>query len=149
MKQRTRLSIAALATTAAAGTAGALLLPSAASARPVTHTLAFTSVQQDQTTFSPTVSGAEDKDVNSAGRVIGYDILRFVSDPKHDAASVDVAVNLNGGILYGVMHEGSGQTIHGTVTGGTGTFHGASGTITARPLDQDGARTAVTITYRS
>ena len=76
-------------------------------------------------------------------------MLRFVFNPKTHTGSVDVAVDLGGGILYGVMHEGNSPVIHGTVTGGTGTFQRATGTITARPLDEDGTRTAVTVTYRS
>ena len=33
------------------------------------------------------------------------------------------------------------------VTGGTGAFKGATGTITAKALNKAGTRTAVTITY--
>jgi hypothetical protein len=148
MKVRARITIAAIATAAAVGTTGAFLLP-AASARAVTHTLTFTSVQQAMATFSPTVNAAEDKDVNKAGKVIGYDVLRFSVNPTTNATSIGVAIDLGGGCLYGVMSESSGATTHGTVTGGTGTFKGAAGTITAKALDQTGTRIAVTITYHT
>ena len=148
MKLRARITIAAMATAAAVGTTGAFLLP-AASARAVTHTLTFTSVQQATATFSPTVNGAEGKDVTKAGKVIGYDVLRFAFNPKTNTTSINVAIGLSGGFLYGVLAEASGPVIHGTVTGGTGAFKGATGTITAKPLDQNGARTAVTITYHT
>ena len=136
-----------MATAAAVGTTGAFLLP-AASARAVTHTLTFTSVQQATATFSPTVNAAEDKDVK-AGKVIGYDVLRFSVNPTTNATSIGVAIDLSGGFLYGVMSESGGPVTHGTVTGGTGTFKGAAGTITAKALDQTGTRIAVTITYHT
>ena len=47
------------------------------------------------------------------------------------------------------MSESDGPATHGTVTGGTGAFKGATGTITARALDQNGTRIAVTITYHT
>lgn len=148
MKLRTRITIAAMATAAAVGTTGAFLLP-VASARAVTHTLTFTSVQQATAKLSPTVQIAEDKDVTSAGKVIGYDVLRFSFNPKTNTTSIGVAVDLSGGFLYGVMTESSGPVTHGTVTGGTGTFKGATGTIVAKALDQTGTRIAVTITYHT
>ena len=147
MKLRTRITIAAMATAAAVGTTGAFLLP-AASARAVTHTLTFTSVQQATAKLSPTVQAAEDKDIK-AGKVIGYDVLRFSFNPKTSTTSIGVAVDLSGGLLYGVMSESSGPVTHGTVTGGTGTFKGATGTITAKALDQTGTRIAVIITYHT
>jgi hypothetical protein len=148
MKLRTRISITAVATAAALGTTGAILLP-AASAHPLPHTVKFTSVQESATQFSPTTGVAQDKDVNPAGKVIGYDVIRFVLDPKARVATLVVAVDLQGGFLYGQLRETSSPVLHGTVTGGTGAYRGATGTITARTLDQDGDRTAVTITYHS
>jgi len=148
MKLRTRITIAAMATAAAVGTTGAFLLP-AVSARAVTHTLTFTSVQQATAKLSPTIQAAEDKDVNKAGKVIGYDVLRFSFDPTTNKTSIGVAIGLSGGFLYGVMSESDGPLTHGTVTGGTGTFKGATGTIAAKALNQTGTRVAVTITYHT
>lgn len=147
MKLRTRITIAAMATAAAVGTTGAFVLPGA-SARAVTHTVTFTSVQQATAKLSPTIQIAEDKDV-TAGKVIGYDVLRFSFNPKTNTTSIGVAVDLSGGFLYGVMTESSGPVTHGTVTGGTGAFKGATGTIAAKALDQTGTRIAVTITYHT
>ena len=147
MKLRTRIFIAVIAAAAAVGTTGTFLLP-AASAHTVTHTLTFTSVQQATTNFSPTTGAAEDKDIGKAGQVIGYDVLRFSFNPKTNTTLIGAAVDLNGGFLYGQMHESGGPVTHGTVTGGTGIYRGATGTIAARTLGKDGTRTAVTITYR-
>jgi hypothetical protein len=148
MKLRTRISLAAIATAAAAGTTGACLMP-AASARSATHTLTFTSIQQATTKLSPTVGASEDKDISPAGKVIGYDILRFSFNPKTNTTTIGAAIDLNGGFLYGQMRESDGPVTRGIVTGGTGTYRGASGTITAKTLDSDGTKTAVSITYRT
>ena len=145
---RLHTSIASIGTAAVLATTGAFLLPAAASAHPVTHTLKFTSVQQATANFSKTTGGAEDKDISKAGKVIGYDVLRFSFNPKTNTASVGVAVDTKGGLLYGVLRESRGPVTHGRVTGGTGTFHGAAGTITARS-NKNGTKTAVTITYHT
>ena len=65
------------------------------------------------------------------------------------SVSIGVAVDLSSGFLYGVMSESDGSATHGTVTGGTGAFKGVTGTITAKALDQTGARIAVTIAYHT
>ncbi|HEY2549061.1 MAG TPA: hypothetical protein VGI64_00635 [Streptosporangiaceae bacterium] len=148
MKLRTRASIAAIATAAAVGGTGAFLLP-AASAHAVSHTLKFTSVQQATASFSRTMGAAEDKDVSKAGKVIGYDVIRFSFNPKNNITTLGVAVDLKGGFLYGVMREASRPVIHGRVTGGTGAFRGATGTITAKSLNMNDTKTGVTITYHT
>jgi hypothetical protein len=142
-----RASIAAIGTAAALGVTGAILLPAAASAHAVTHTLTFTSVQQAQARFSATSTGSEDKDVNKAGKVIGYDVLNFTVNPTTGKVRAGVTLDTAGGFLYGVLQVSSSLVTHGTVTGGTGAFAGATGTITA--TNKTATRTAVTITYQT
>jgi hypothetical protein len=139
-------SIAAIGTAAALSGVGAFLVPAAASAHRVTHTLKFTAVQQATANFSKTTGGAEDKDVNKAGKVIGFDVIRFSFNPKNKTATLGVAVAIKVGFLYGVLPESRGRVSRGRVTGGTGTFHGARGTITAKS-NKTGSKTDVTITY--
>ena len=139
-------SIAGIGTAAVLATTSAFLLPAAASAHPVTHILKFTAVQQAAANFSRTTGGAEDKDVNKAGKVIGFDVIRFSFNPKNKTATLGVAVAIKGGFLYGVLQESRGRVSRGRVTGGTGTFHGARGTITAKS-NKTGSKTDVTITY--
>ncbi len=105
-------------------------------------------MQQAQAKFSVTVSGSEGKDVNKAGKVIGYDVLRFAVNSTTGTASIGAAIDMAGGFLYGVLQESGGPVTHGTVNGGTGTFAGATGTITAK-TNGDGTRTAVTITHHT
>ena len=144
-----RTSIAA-AGTAALIAAGALALPAAASAHTTTHTLTFISVTKSSVMFTNTTGAQQDTDVNSAGKTVGYDMLYFTANSKTTAA-VNVTVDTKGGFLYGTLtvNLNTGAVTNGKVTGGTGVFCRASGTITAKNLNQAGTRTAVTITYHT
>jgi hypothetical protein len=55
----------------------------------------------------------------------------------------------SGGFVYGVATASNSPVIHGTVTGGTGIFKGAAGTILAKNLNKAGTKTAITITYHT
>jgi hypothetical protein len=146
-----RIAVAALAATAAVGGTCAFLVPvaSASPSAPKAHVLTFTSVQEAQLNFSKTVFTQQDKDVNKAGKVLGYDLLYLAFNPKTETARLTITVDRDGGFLYGVASAGANPVIHGTVTGGTGIFKGAVGTILAKNLNKAGTRTAVTITYHS
>ena len=74
-------------------------------------------------------------------------MLNFTVNPATGKVAAGVTVDTAGGFLYGVLQVSSGPVIHGTVTGGTGAFAGAAGTITA--TQKTATRTAVTITYRT
>ena len=142
-----RATIAAIGTAAALGVTGAIVLPTAASAHATTHTLTFTSVQQAAVQYSSTVGGSEDKDVNKAGKVIGFDVARVVFNPHANSLSIGVAITNAGGFLYGTLRQSASSPVsHGTVTGGTGIYAGATGTITATS-NKAGDKLAVTITY--
>ncbi len=125
------------------------MLPASASPHAASHTLAFTSVRKDAVNFSKTSSGQADLDVNRAHKTIGYDMLHFTFNPKTGRATGGVTLDCKGGFLYGVLRVTDSPVIHGRVTGGTGAFRGATGTITARVINKAGTRTAVTIKYRT
>jgi hypothetical protein len=139
-----RTSIAAAGAAAVLAGTGAVLLPAVASAHSTTHTLKFTAVTLKSASFSQTAGGSAEKDVNSAGKIIGFDVINIRFDPTTHKPSAGVTLSLNGGFLYGTLKLTNNPVIHGTVTGGTGIFKGATGTITG---NQSGTRTAVTITY--
>src|SRR5215472_3558951 len=135
-----RTSIAAAGAAVVLGGTGAVLLPAVASAHSTTHTLKFTAVSLKSANFSSTDSGTAEQDVNSAGKVIGLDVVNFLFNPKTNTATGGVALDLNGGFLYGTLKTTNGQLVTGTVTGGTGSFKGATGTITAKSLNKAGTR---------
>jgi hypothetical protein len=145
-----RVTIAAIATTTALGGTCAFLVPAASASTSVTsHTLSFTSVQEALHNYSKTVSGQQDKDVSKAGKIVGFDMLYLVFNPKTETAKLNFTAVLSGGFVYGVANASSNPVIHGTVTGGTGIFKGAAGTILAKNLNSAGTKTAVTITYHT
>jgi hypothetical protein len=142
-----RTSIAAAGAAVVLAGAGAVLLPAVASAHSTTHTLKFTAETLKGGNFSKTSGGGADQDVNSAGKTIGFDVTNYGFNPTTKAESLNVALSTNGGILYGALKPSNALVIKGTVTGGTGTFQGATGTIVAKQLNKAGTKTAVTITY--
>ncbi len=147
---KSRLTIAALATTAALGGTCAFLVPAAIASPSAakTHTLSVTSVQVSQVS-SGLVTNFEDKDLNKAGKVVGYDLLHAVFNPKKGTGAVNVVIATSGGFVYGVATATASPVIHGTVTGGTGVFKGAAGTILAKDLNRAGTRSAITVTYHT
>jgi hypothetical protein len=143
-----RMSLAAVGTAAALGTAGALALPAAASAHSATQTLKFISVTKNSIGLTKTSGAQQDTDVNTAGKTVGFDMLYFAK-VSAIAGAVNAAIDTTGGFLYGTFSYDikTGVISDGKVTGGTGAFVGATGTIKVKNLNKAGTRTAVTITY--
>jgi hypothetical protein len=130
--------------------AGAFVLP--ASAAPThpghrVHTLRFISVTKRSVNLSRTSVAQQDTDVTRSGKVIGFDNLYITFNPKTGKARGNFAFDTKGGFIFGTLRlPGSGAT--GRVTGGTGKFRHARGSLVARSLNRRGTRTAVTIRYR-
>jgi hypothetical protein len=82
-----------------------------------------------------------------AGHRVGFDLISGKFDPATGTVTIDVAVARRGGLLYGKVHSVSATRYVGRVTGGSGRFKGANGTVTARNLNQQGSRTRVVVTY--
>ena len=146
---KVRTTIAAIGATALVGT-GAFMLPALASASSTTHTLKFISVTKNSVMFTKATGGSQDTDVNAKGKTIGYDDIYF-SATSATRANVNVALDTSGGFLYGTLTVNlkTGAITNGKVTGGTGSFKGATGTITAKNLNKAGTRTAVTVKYHT
>ena len=144
MKIRTTMAAAAAA--AIVGT-GAFVLPAAASASTTTHTLKFSAETKSSAAFSNSAEAEQDTDVNGAGKVVGYDML-YLAVVSSTSVAINITVDVNGGMLYGTATlNGEGVVSNGKVTGGTGSFKGATGKFTVKSLNKAGTRHAVTITY--
>jgi hypothetical protein len=74
-------------------------------------------------------------------------VIHAAVNPKTHSAAGGVALDTSGGFLYGTLKFSNSPVIHGTVTGGTGAFKGATGTITGKSVSK--TRTVVTITYHT
>jgi hypothetical protein len=144
MKLRT--SLAAAGAAVVLGTTGALVLPAVASAHSTTHTLKFTDVGKGTVSFTRTTGGFQNTDVNAAGKTIGFDMLYFAATSPSNVA-VNLTVDTKGGFLYGTFtfNPKTGVVTNGKVTGGTGAFKGATGTIKVKTISS--TKHAVTITY--
>jgi hypothetical protein len=146
MKIRTTMAAAAAA--AIVGT-GAFVLPAAASASTTTHTLKFTAETKSSAAFSNSTEAEQDTDVNGAGKVVGYDML-YIKLVSSTSAAINITVDVNGGMLYGTATLNSkGMVMDGKVTGGTGAFAHAAGTLTVQTVNKAGTRHAVKITYHT
>jgi hypothetical protein len=143
MKLRTSLAAASMA--AVLGT-GALVLPAVASASSATHTLKFTAVTNKSIMFTKMTGGSQETDVNAAGKTVGFDVLYFAA-VSATTANINVTFDTTGGLLYGTATVGikTNKVTNGKVTGGTGAFAGATGTIKAKSVGKN--REAITITY--
>jgi len=143
---KVRTSIIAAGAAAVLGTTGALALPAVASANSATHTLKFISVQKKSVQFTKTTIGQQDTDVNAAGKTIGFDMLYFAATSASSVA-VNFTVDTKGGFLYCTFtfHPKTGVVTNGKVTGGTGAFAGATGTIKVKTISP--TKHAITITY--
>jgi hypothetical protein len=143
---KVRSLIVAASATVVLGGAGAVVFPSVASAHTTTHTLKFISVQKAMVFFSKTTFGEQDTDVNAKGKTVGYDMI-YGTATSATSANVNITGDTNGGFLYGTgtVNLKTGAFSKGKVTGGTGSFKGATGTIKAKAISA--TKTAVTITY--
>jgi hypothetical protein len=141
---KVRRSIVAAGAAVVLGTTGALVLPAVASAHNASHTLKFTAVTKSRVTFTSTTFGMQETDVSSTGKTIGFDDVYITITGS--TATANVAVDVKGGFLYGVVTStNGGKTFSGKVTGGTGAFKGATGTIAGKAISS--TKTAVTIIY--
>jgi hypothetical protein len=143
MKART--SIAIVSSAGLIG-AGAFLLPAAASPSHPSHTVKFTAVSLHDVNFAKTSQGETDKEV-VAGKVIGFGLVDSNFDPKTMTGKGGLTVMLKSGFIYGTLTFGASPVTNGVVTGGTGKYKDATGTILAKNLNKSGTKTSVTITY--
>ena len=118
----------------------------AADAATVRHTLRLTAVQISDVMVRG-VDVATDRDMQH-GKVTGYDVTSCRIHLSTRTATCQVAVARAGGMIVGRarinLATGAG---HGVITGGTGTFSGARGTISTRATGP--ATTRVTLVYHS
>jgi hypothetical protein len=144
MKLRT--SLAAAGAAVILGTTGAFVLPAVASAHSTTHTLKLIEVQNGTVSFTRATGGIRNTDVNAAGKTVGFDMLYFAATSPSTVA-VNLTVDTKGGFLYGTFtfHPRTGVVTNGKVTGGTGAFAKATGTIKVKTISP--TKHVTTITY--
>ena len=149
-----RTSLVAAGAAVVLGTTGAFLLPAVANAHSAamasapgaTHTLKFTAVEKATVGFTRATGGIQGTDVNATGKIIGFDVLYFAAASPSSVA-VNYTMDTKGGFLYCTFtfDPKTGAVTNGQVTGGTGAFAGATGTIKVKTISR--TRHAIAITY--
>ena len=112
-------SIAAAGAAVVLAVTAALVLPAAASAHSATHTLKFTVVTNKFVPLTKTTYAAQETDVNSTSKRVGFDegTITFTGNTGKAA----VAFVRADGFLYGTFTTtNGGKTLTGTVTGEPG-----------------------------
>ena len=125
--------------TAAALAVGSCLLALPASAGSATHTLHFVAHTKSMHSLHKRGGVAFDHDISKHG-LIGYDVVSFTGRTQGV-----VAVGLFGGILDATLTFGANGQLTGTVTGGSGAYSGAKGTVSGQAISK--RKTMVTVTY--
>jgi hypothetical protein len=147
MIMKLRASIAAVGAAAIVGS-GAFVIPALASPQAVTHTLTFTSETKTSISFTKASVGVQETDLNKAGKTVGFDMIYGVQ-VSATSSDANVAIDTKGGMLYGTftINLNTGAITDGKITGGTGAFKKATGTLTATAINNN--ETAVKITYKN
>jgi hypothetical protein len=83
------------------------------------------------------------------GRFVGYDVITGTFHPSTEQVKIYIAISRKGGMLFGRVHSlrGDDSRYSGVVTGGSGRFAGATGTIKAQNAPHNDSRTFVDILY--
>ena len=126
----------------------ALASPHAASSHAASHMMSFTAVTKASVGFSDASAGVQQTDVNKAGKVVGFDETYGVAV---SASAVDnyLTLDTNGGLLYGTytLNLVTGKISDGKVSGGTGAYKYATGTLAATAISAH--KYSIKITYRT
>jgi hypothetical protein len=117
---------AAAAALVAGGVAGATT--TSASGAPQTRTVKFVAVETASHNFPPTGFAGVDVERHK-GTVIGYDTFDGTFNLQTHVAHLRVAVSWRGGQIFLRGTQTEAGVFTGTITGGTGKYKGASGTV--------------------
>jgi hypothetical protein len=128
---------------------GATMVNAATDVSSPTLHMRFTAHTDRNFNFGPRTFGGTEIDTRHGHRV-GLDMISGAYDPSTDTVTIYVAVARRGGLLNAKLHSDESTPrvdFVGRVTGGSGHFKGASGTVVARNVGSEGTRTRVLVTY--
>jgi hypothetical protein len=110
------------------------------------HTWKFVALQTGSHNFSRIAFGGTDKN-RSKGKFAGYDVISGTFDISTRTADIDFALSRKGGLMYGHVTGTEGGQYAGRVTGGTGRYKGAKGTVTGHNAAQTDKKTFLTVKW--
>lgn len=144
MTSRRNVIIASAGAVLAAGIVTVSAVAGAAPAATTNHTIKLIATQTATHNFSRSSAAEADTD-RSRGKVIGYNVLALNFTKTGGLILGSFATQ--GGVLDFRLPLTNSKTLHGRITGGSGRFAGAMGTIAATELNNAGTKTAVTIVW--
>ena len=136
MNRKTALVTVGMAAAVVAGTSAAAAVPALAAGGAKTVTQRFVAESSSSPLiFSGTSYALTDNDVAS-GKTIGRDVL-YCTDAGRGTSHCHVAFTQKGGLLYAkfALADTTG-VLKGTVTGGTGRFAHAKGTLAGQAVSK-------------
>jgi hypothetical protein len=146
-----KLAFAAAGVVAAAGLTSAAVLPGSAAHDAATTTRHYVLHQTGSHNLGRFTFAGTDK-IKHAGTVVGFDAITGKFDPAANTVVIQVSFALKGGIIHGRVHNlpftpGEPSRFVGRITGGSGKYHGISGTITAHSPAGNDKLTFLTLMY--
>jgi hypothetical protein len=138
-----RALIAGVGAAAVVGTGGLALTSTVASAQSKPQTLTYYTATLKSVAYSSTRSAVTESVYNSSGKLIGFEVETVSRAINAPITTFEDVIYLEAGVINATVTP-SRAAGHGggKVTGGTGTYSKAAGTITIGP---DGAKAKVTI----
>ena len=138
-----RALIAGVSAVAVVGAGGAVLTSTVASAQSKSQTLTYYTSALKSVAYSSTRSAVMESVSNSSGKLVGFELETVSRAINTPVTTYEDVIYLESGVINAMVTP-SRVAGHGggKVTGGTGTYSKAAGTIT---IDPDGAKTKVTI----
>jgi hypothetical protein len=147
-----KLVLAAVATVAGSALAGAAVLPGSAAPEAVSHTRHYVLIQTGSHGIGKFTFAGTDK-VRKAGKVVGFDSVTGRFSRPQNRVVIQAAFALRGGLILAKLHNvaatgpGGPLDFTGRITGGTGTYHGITGTVDAHQPTDSSKKTFLTLTY--
>jgi hypothetical protein len=137
---KARIALVSVSVAAAVGAGVFAVNPADAHpSKAVIHTIKLKLTQIGNLNFSKSVSAGADK-AKIKGKSAGFDVTHF------SGTSGDVALAIKGGLLYAhLTYNVKTGNVAGTLTGGTGTYKTAKGTVSA--VSPSATKTNVTIKW--
>lgn len=138
-----RALIAGVGAAAVVGTGGLVLTSTVASAQSKPQTLTFYTATVKSFASSSSRSTLIESVDNSSGKLVGFEVENVSEAINAPVITHDDVVYLASGVIDGTVRNAAAGRYTGKVTGGSGSYKHAAGTIVTSP---DGAKTKVTIT---
>lgn len=145
--KRNLAMVSAAAVIASTALSGAAVVGTA-DASSVTRTLKFVAIS-DRSHGAGRLGFEGTEIERNHGRFVGYDVITGIFNPATRSVRIYIAISRKGGLMFARVHNTprSESSYVGKVTGGSGRFAGATGTLTARNAPHNDNRTYVTVHY--